>query len=163
MVPMISFLRSNAVIPLISIGTLLVTSLSAQRQPQQFVEIAEDFSRGSGGWLAGFSNYGFGEAGQQRLAEIRVLPTETGSRRKGYYLQAINHSDDIFSFLKRPLEMQDGIEPGASYEVEFLIEFASNAPTGCFGVGGSPGDDVHLKVGGALLSRSQFSDRMGYS
>jgi hypothetical protein len=32
-----------------------------------------------------------------------------------------------------------------------LIEFASNAPTGCAGVGGSPGDDVYLKVGASAL------------
>jgi hypothetical protein len=151
MVSVIPFPQINTVIRLISIGTLFVTSLSAQRQPQKFVEIAEDFSQGSGGWLAEFTNYNFSEAGQQRLAEIRALPAETEPQRNGYYLQAINHSDDIFSFLKRPLEAQDGIEPGASYEVEFLIEFASNAPTGCVGVGGSPGDAVYLKVGASAL------------
>lgn len=128
-------------------GTLCTKKLSAQ-QPATFVQIADDFSRGSGGWLAEFSEYNLsGDAGLQRLAEIRSLPAETGIPGAGYYLQAVNSSDDLFLFLKRPLEREDGIEPNGTYVVEFLIEFVSNAPTGCFGTGGSPGDDVFLKVG----------------
>ena len=60
----------------------------------------------------GVTNYGLGEADQQRLAEIRVLPDETGSQGNGNYQQIINHADDTFSFLKKPLEMRDGIAPG---------------------------------------------------
>src|SRR5262249_12235777 len=140
----------NILVILVSAGTFSIRSLQAQGH-RSFVQIADDFSAGSAGWLPEFTNYNFDEGGQKRLAEVRPLPDETGSPGKGYYLQAINHSDDIFSFLKKPLEMQDGIEPGASYEVEFLIDFASNAPTGCLGVGGSPGDDVYLKVGASAL------------
>jgi hypothetical protein len=113
--------------------------------------VAEDFSRGSGGWLAEFTDYDINQGGLRRLAEIRPLPAETGIEASGFYLQGMNGSDDLFSLLKKPLELEDGIEPGASYDVEFLIEFASNAPIGCPGAGGSPGDSVYLKVGASTV------------
>lgn len=140
-------IRNKAVLFFFAASALSVTPSPAQQQPPTFVQVAEDFSRGSGGWLAEFTDYGLTQGGLRRLAEIRPLPEETGVQGYGYFLQGMNGSDDLFSFLKKPLELEDGIEPGASYEVEFLIEFASNAPTGCPGAGGSPGDSVYLKVG----------------
>jgi len=133
-------------------SALMLTSLWGQQQPQKFIQVVDDFSRGSGGWLAEFSDYSYsGHGGLQRLAEIRSLPAETGIPGAGYYLQAVNHSDDLFLFLKRPFEQEDGIEPNGTYEIDFLIEFVSSAPTGCAGVGGSPGDAVYLKVGSSSV------------
>jgi hypothetical protein len=128
-------------------ATLAPPPALAQQQPQRFIQIADDFSRGSHGWLAAFAEYGIQELVPHRIAEVRRLPRSTGAAGYGYYLQAVNESDDLFSFLKKPLTLQDGIEPNATYEVEFLVEFASNASVDCAGLGGSPGLDVFLKVG----------------
>jgi hypothetical protein len=144
-------IRNNAALLWSAAAALWAAPLTAQQQPQSFVQIADDFSRGSGGWLAGFTDYDLTQGGLRRLAEIRPLPAETGVEGSAYYLQGMNGSDDLFSFLKKPLELEDGIEPDAVYEVEFLIEFASNAPTGCPGAGGSPGDSVYLKVGASNI------------
>ena len=81
-----------------------------------------------------------------RLAEIRRVPGVEGEEL-AYFIQGKNTSDDLFMFLKKPLSPADGIEPDSLYEAEVLIELFSGAPTGCAGVGGSPGDGVYLKVG----------------
>ena len=125
--------------------------LPAQPRAPRWVQIVDDFTRGSGGWLAEFSDYDFSQGGMERMAEVRPLPAETGREGQAYFLQGVNRSDDLFMFLKKPLTAADGITPEATYDVAFLVEFASQDPTGCFGVGGSPGDAVYLKVGASPI------------
>ena len=133
------------------------TPLWAQQQPQKFIQIVDDFSRGSAGWLATFTDYSLNDDSiSQRIAEVRALPAEVDSTRRGYYLQAVNGSDDLFSYLKKPLTIENGIEPNATYNVEFLVEFASNAAAECFGVGGAPGLAVDLKVGASGVEPVQM-------
>lgn len=109
-----------------------------------------DFRNGAQGWQAGFADYppamdknGFYEL----LAEIRTLPAELGTSGTGFYIQGNNHSDDLFMFLKRRLDSSDGIVAGQTYQITFTLVFASNAPSGCTGVGGPPGEGVTLKAG----------------
>jgi hypothetical protein len=144
--PRLSILRRVAA------GFLLAAALvDAQSQPSLWVQVVDDFSSGSSGWLPEFSDYNFGTADLQRAAEIRALPEEIGVEASAYFLQSDNHSDDLFMYLKKPLGFGEGIVPGASYEVEFLVEFASAAPSGCSGVGGAPGESVVLKAGASAV------------
>lgn len=120
--------------------------ISAQAQT---VSLNYDFRNGAQGWQADFADYppstdkdGF----YQLRAEIRNLPPEIGGGT-GFYFQGANHSDDLFMFLKRRLTAADGIIPGQAYEINYAIVFASNAQSGCGGVGGSPGESVGLKAG----------------
>ena len=113
------------------------------------IVLAYDFNRGSKGWLAGFSDYNLQSADLRRLAELRPLPDELSPGRSGFYIQGMNRSDDLFMFLKKHVSTEDGLEPNQDYRVWFDIRFASDAPTGCPGVGGSPGDSVYLKAGAA--------------
>lgn len=107
-----------------------------------------DFNEGTGGWLPGFTDYTLtNPVDFLRVAEIRRLPAEVDSSRFGYFVQSFNFSDDIFMFLKRPLPPQLGIKPNMRYNVTIDIEFLSNEPSGCFGVGGAPGESVTLKAG----------------
>lgn len=46
--------------------------------------------------------------------------------------------------VKAPLR---GLLPDTVYRIELDLEFASNVPRGCVGVGGSPGDSVYMKLG----------------
>ncbi len=115
--------------------------------PQEEIVLRYDFSKGSEGWLPGFSDYTLETGDLQLLAEIRPLPEEIDSTRKGYYLQGMNRSDDLFMFLKKPLGWMEGVRPNQTYNISIDIEFASNAPSGCFGIGGPPGEAVHLKAG----------------
>ena len=108
-----------------------------------------DFRNGALGWQAGFADYppATDKDGAYELkAEIRALPPEIGSGT-GFYVQGDNHSDDLFMFLKRRLDPSDGIVAGQTYQITFTLVFASNAPSGCGGVGGPPGEGVILKAG----------------
>jgi hypothetical protein len=109
-----------------------------------------DFSRGSKSWLAGFSDYGLTTGDLRLLAELRGVPDELSSAREGLYLQSMNRSDDLFMFLKKNVSTADGLRPNQAYQVSFDIRFASNAPTGCSGAGGSPGESVYLKAGAVV-------------
>ena len=114
------------------------------------VSISFDFRNGALGWQAGFADYppatdknGFYEL----RGEVRTLPPELGVNGTGFYIQGNNHSDDLFMFMKRRLSSADGIVAGQTYQINFTLVFASNAQSGCFGIGGSPGDSVGLKAG----------------
>jgi hypothetical protein len=112
------------------------------------VIMRSDFSNGAKGWLAGFSDYSLEIDDLRMAAELRGLPDELErGTAKGYFVESMNRSDDIFMFLKRQVTTRDGLKPNTSYRLTLDIEFASNAPTGCVGVGGAPGEGVYLKAG----------------
>jgi hypothetical protein len=71
------------------------------------------------------------------------LPEPLDSRR-GLRLVGHNRSDDLAMFVVAPV---GGLRPDTTYRLELDLELASNVPTGCFGIGGSPGDSVYLKLG----------------
>jgi hypothetical protein len=137
---------------LLIIASLLITfsfRTLAQGTPAP-VSVSFDFRNGALGWQAGFARYppdtdrdGF----YQLLAEIRSLPAELGVNGTGFYIQGNNHSDALVMFMKRRLSTDDGMVAGQTYQVNYTIVFASSAPTGCFGAGGSPGDSVNLRAG----------------
>jgi hypothetical protein len=112
------------------------------------VSVSFDFRNGALGWQAGFADYppttdknGF----YQLLAEVRTLPPELGVNGTGFYIQGNNHSDDLFMFIKRRLNSDDGIVAGQTYQITYTLVFASSVQSGCVGVGGSPA--VTLKAG----------------
>jgi hypothetical protein len=110
------------------------------------------------GWEAGFAEYSREMTGMELKAEIRRLPPELGIAGKGFYLQGINHSDDLFMFLKRRLGPEDGVIPNQEYRVKFTIVFASNAPSGAVGIGGPPGEAVFLRAGASAIEPEVYLD-----
>ena len=123
---------------------------------------AFDFRDGEQGWAAGFADYppgaqGVDASGRPVSPDVedyyklqsgsQPLPAELGVDGAGFLMSGFNHSDDLFMFLKRQLGQQDGISSGVAYQVAFDITVASNAPTGCIGAGGPPGEGVVLKAG----------------
>jgi hypothetical protein len=71
------------------------------------------------------------------------LPAPLDSRG-GLRLVGHNRSDDLAMFVVAPL---GGLRPDTAYRIELELELASYVPTGCFGIGGSPGDSVYVKLG----------------
>jgi len=65
---------------------------------------------------------------------------------RGMRISGNNHSDDLKMVLMRPL---DGLEPETTYRVELEMQFATQEPNNCAGVGGSPGESVWLRMGAA--------------
>ena len=63
---------------------------------------------------------------------------------KGLFISGNNHSDDLFMFLKRQIV---GLKPNTLYTLAFEATLESNIPPGSFGIGGSPGESVYVKIG----------------
>jgi hypothetical protein len=118
-----------------------------------------DFSNGAQGWTAGFADYPPGNESFYELASgYRGLPAPLNTR-SGFFISGNNHSDDLFMYIKRRV---DGFELNTNYQVSFVVEFATDVPTGCGGVGGSPGDSVFVKAGASSLEPTTFVDQLGW-
>ena len=102
-----------------------------------------DFATGATEWVGGFADLPVGSESFFELAwGWAPLPNELGGH--GVFLSGNNHSDDLFMFLRRRVS---GLKPGATYAVDYELVLATNAPTGCVGVGGAPGESVFVKAG----------------
>ena len=76
-------------------------------------------------------------------SEVRRLPAPLDNRF-GLLVGGTNRSDDLFMFIWREVT---GLVPGQAYRVETEVTIATNAPAGCAGVGGPPGEAVAVKAG----------------
>lgn len=130
----------------------VVTAISSS------IRLDFDFRQGVQGWEAGFAEYSPEMEDMILQAGIRPLSSELGINSTGYYVQGMNHSDDLFMFLKRRLDAEDGVVPGQEYRVAFTIVFASNAPSGAVGIGGSPDESVYLKAGASTAEPEVYID-----
>lgn len=101
-----------------------------------------DFTTGAGGWVGGQADYSPATAPEAVITESRPLPSPfTGT---GLQLAGTNRSDDLLLFA---VSQQLGFAPNTAYAVSFQVKFITGAPTGCVGVGGSPGESVWIKAG----------------
>src|ERR1700752_1586221 len=135
---------------------VIIVPLTSAVAAQQVVEREFDFRYGLQGWTAGFADYPPATDPDGALYELRaswrLLPRKlTRGPIYAYYLPGHNRSDDLFMFIKRRLTVKDGIVAGQTYRIEFTIPAASNAPTGCIGIGGAPGESVALKAGASAI------------
>jgi len=108
-----------------------------------------DFNNGAQGWVAGFADYPVGEEAFFELdSGLRPLPAPLDQTRTGFFITGNNYSDDLFMYLKGRLAE---LKPNTRYSVQFRVEFATNAPQGCVGVGGPPGEGVFVKAGATVI------------
>jgi hypothetical protein len=118
-------------------------SLTFEQMAQEPELYAVEFSQGADGWSGGFADYPVGEDVDYRLEwGWRLLPAPFSGH--GFHLAGTNRSDDLFMFLKRKIT---GLQPNSSYLFAVEVTFATNAPKGCAGTGGAPGESVYLKSG----------------
>ena len=133
---------------IVGLGFVLSTPATFAQTAPAPVSISFDFRNGSLGWEAGFADYP-PATDQNDLfelrAEIRSLPPELGVSGTGFYTHGANRSDDLFIFIKRRLDSSNGIVAGQTYQVNFMLVFASATQSGCFGAGGAA--DVAIKAG----------------
>jgi hypothetical protein len=111
-----------------------------------------DFRTGAHGWTADVADYPISvgpsisfEAGLRRLPDT-APPGSTGT---AFLLSSYNTPDDLFTFMKRQIRDRAGLLPLQDYRVRYRMRFLSDAPSGCFGIGGAPGESVYLKAGGS--------------
>lgn len=120
------------------------------------------FCADSGGWVGGFADlpaleldgdfYGL----SFRRAKI-PLPGPR-SRLKGLRLSGDNHSDDLFMYVKRQIT---GLAPDATYSVRLRFTLYTDAGEGCFGIGGAPGESVHVKAGAVAFEPRAVENEEG--
>ena len=109
-----------------------------------------EFTSNTDGWIGAFADLPkLNDHEDSSIYELSykwaALPAEVGGSRVGA-LQIIGHnrSDDLFMFVKRKVT---GLLPNTTYQVEFNVDLASEAPTGAVGIGGAPGESVYFKAG----------------
>ena len=150
--------RARAVVMLVAlaIGVSACSDSTAPANAEHELEF--DFSRGYQGWVANFADYPVGmEAEWGLLHTHAALPEPLDRSRKALLLTGNNHSDDLFMYLTREL---GNLAPGRSYAIRYRVTLATNAPKGCVGVGGAPGESVVLKVGAVSLAPTRSVDAL---
>jgi len=110
------------------------------------VTVQSSFAAGFDGWQPGYADY---SPGQEAIIGFdfghELLPPPLDASA-GVFLASDNRSDDVFMYLWRPVT---GLAPNTRYRVEATVAFATNAPPGCVGIGGAPGESVFVKAGAA--------------
>lgn len=104
-----------------------------------------DLSVDAQGWAAGFADYPEGDEVlfelESEWTDTLPQPLESGG---SIYISGNNQSDDLFMFIKRRLT---SLKPNTRYALTFGVEIATNADSGCVGIGGAPGEGVVVKAG----------------
>lgn len=121
--------------------TLSVSSCDLIKlEDDDFDGVGFDLHQGWLGWDAIFTNF---EAEREEEYELTVshrqLPAPLDTRYRGIYVSGKNLSAELNMFLVRRI---DGLLPNTNYDVAFNLVFASDAPHGCVGEGGAPGESV---------------------
>lgn len=114
--------------------------------PQAPVAIVADFAQGAEGWVCGYADYHHSTAPDAVVCDHRPLPAPLSGH--GLLVGGRNRSDDLFLYVKRAY---DGFAPSARYRLTFAVDFVTNAPSSCFGVGGPPGEAVWVKAGASTV------------
>ncbi|MES2039081.1 MAG: hypothetical protein V4495_14710 [Pseudomonadota bacterium] len=131
------------------VATLIATLLTACGGTSDYipkplpVQINTDFSTEPPGWAFGTSDFSSETKPTDIVTEYRTLPLPFSG--KGLYTFGTNRSDDLFIYIKKKYS---GFAPNTEYALSFQATIVTNVATGCFGVGGSPGESVWF-FGGA--------------
>jgi len=118
-----------------------------------------NFAQGPAGWVAGFADYPAANEDIFMLeADYRPLREPLDTSTSALFITGMNRSDDLWMYYKA----QAGLPADTSYRVTFDVEIATTAPSGCFGVGGAPGEGVSVKAGVSLVEPDAVLDPAGY-
>jgi hypothetical protein len=94
------------------------------------------------GWVTVFAQYPESDSEFYELTSgIQNLPQPLDQSKKAFMLSGNNHSDALQMWLVKQLS---GLKPDSKYSIETEVELASKYPDGSVGIGGSPGNSVHL-------------------
>ena len=127
---------------------------------EQPPELNYSFASGAEGWIGDFADLPPGEDDFYELEfEHTGLPEPLDESNGALMLSGNNHSDDLFMYLKKEIT---GLVPNQEYQIIFEVEFASNVAEGMFGIGGSPGESVYIKVGATAVEPEKELDEDGF-
>lgn len=161
-------MRSAWVVGIALLGSTVgsVVASAGGPPPAPALRVTYDFSAGTQGWSPIFTDLPVRDDVPGGFYELMwgwaTLPSELPARGKGFMLSGNNHSDDLGMYIYRKLTPADGIVPGRNYRARITATFASNAPTGCFGSGGAPGEAVAFQLGATPLPPTRSVDVEGW-
>jgi hypothetical protein len=113
-----------------------------------------DFAVDTEGWQGGFANYTAGqEAGMHLRFGFTRLPAPLDESDGAVVLSGINRSGDLFMYMKNKIT---GLDANATYNLNFSVEFATNAPAGS-----AAGEGVYVKVGASGIEPKSVLDATG--
>jgi hypothetical protein len=102
------------------------------------------FAEGRDSWEAQYADYAPGQETGIAFASSHGPLPQPLAHLNGYRLFSNNQSDDVFMYVYGRIE---GLSPNQAYRLSFTVRFATNAPPGCPGIGGAPGESVYVKAG----------------
>lgn len=152
---------------IVSIGLLVTFSITGCDSLEGTDEVAGsqidyefDFSESDHGWESFFTNYNKGWAEKMDLkSDYQSLPQPLDTTESALYISGVNHSDDVKMLFRKQV---DGLNPNTTYDVHFLIRFATSVPSNCVGIGGAPGEavkviaDVNATKPEAVLDENEY-------
>lgn len=136
----------------VALGTLVAAGCSGGGSSPDFRYLPLD-----AGWEFGIADYTDVTAPTDVVAKSAPLPSPfTGN---GIEFAATNNSDDALVYGTRIL---DGFAPGSRWRIALDPEIVTTTPTGCAGVGGSPGEGVWVvsAVSGAPIRTKMVGDEV---
>lgn len=147
---------------LIGLVVLVFTSAGCKKDnvtntvgPKEFIF---NFQASADGWKGGFADYPKEpnvESYYKLEFSYSMLPSPLNSNEGALRQSGINHSDDLFMFVKKKIT---GLCPNTNYKIDLEIEFATNAASGSCGVGGAPGESVFIKAGASINEPMKLID-----
>lgn len=108
------------------------------------VVLSQDFNQGAEGWSGEASDYTTATAPTEVAIEVRSTESlGTGYKgTKAYYMGGTNRSDDLLLYVKKQFT---GFVANTEYTFYVAtLNLLTDAPTGCSGVGGAPGESVYV-------------------
>ena len=106
------------------------------------MQLTLNFANSQPACTGGSADYTADTAPPDVLSGTAALPAPF--QGQGWRLSGTNRSDDLFVYLKCRVT---GLPPLRTYKAGFAIEFLTDAPSGCIGVGGAPGEGVTMHAG----------------
>ena len=122
----------------------LLTACGGNSLDEQTPQILTTFSSSVDGWQGAYADYDTATEPTDVVWQTRALPAPLSGN--AYYTGGTNRSDDLFIYSKKKF---GGYQPSSQYKLSFEIEIVTNQSSGCFGVGGSPGESVYVVAGAA--------------
>ena len=124
-------MKTSRLIAAILLVVLSSCSMADKAEGIEIFSMNFDFSQGSEGWTADFTDYPVNEdpladSVYQWKAEFIPGAVETNGG-SAYMISCNNMSGDVFMFLKKKI---DGLRPNTNYNVVYEIRLSSNAVAG---------------------------------
>jgi len=139
------------------VGVMLGLSCTKEDDIGRMTKIIDhNFNTSTAEWIGGFADYPEGVEEDWKLSVTHsYLPSPLDTTKKGVRISGSNHSDDLFMYLTKKVNMQ---RPDQLYKGTFEVQFATNAAEESVGVGGSPAHSVYMGIGLASIEPKKVLD-----